>query len=429
MIISIIARLSVRWTIWRSVQGLTSHVLFTKEQDLCPIQGFNMARLWSGWAGILLDQETREWSILQATKALMSMWMLHSQGTGIQRMQIGIQTLQGQELAMSSFMPHVQSFGHPSFSLRLLYQQQRVNIWQFQQPQEKCFHWWSWCKKCKIMDVVWQQQHQGSIVGFLRTTAAPLSWLQVSRIRRCVPERATSTPSTIISGTRFKMALSQFILSQLKTCLQISSPRSAMKRLTPSCASNWWVGNRRTSSSEWGSKRKATVMASTVVDHTLPLLPSVRQPKFLWVTVRFSFARLSHASRSRSRKCLRHCSSDIVECSADVSMRSTTASRPQKRTQTGASSNIHVSCFYISIYISGIQYLSTNHSTMGFWRTNKEQSKNNQRTWRTRKVQLQSSHSVVPISFPACFYDLTISLLQYIKQPLITWVEKNLPQS
>jgi hypothetical protein len=28
-------------------------------------------------------------------------------------------------------------------------------------------------------------------------------------------------------------------------------------------------------------KRKATVMASTVVDHTLPLLPSVRQPKFL----------------------------------------------------------------------------------------------------------------------------------------------------
>jgi hypothetical protein len=54
---------------------------------------------------------------------------------------------------------------------------------------------------------------------------------------------------------------------------------------------------------DWGSKRKATVMASTVVDHTLPLLPSVCQPKFLWVTLRFSFARLSHASRSRSRKC------------------------------------------------------------------------------------------------------------------------------
>jgi uncharacterized protein with von Willebrand factor type A (vWA) domain len=28
-------------------------------------------------------------------------------------------------------------------------------------------------------------------------------------------------------------------------------------------------------------KRKATVLASTVVDHTLPLLSSVRQPKFL----------------------------------------------------------------------------------------------------------------------------------------------------
>jgi hypothetical protein len=30
-----------------------------------------------------------------------------------------------------------------------------------------------------------------------------------------------------------------------------------------------------------GVKRKATVLASTVVDHTLPLLSSVRQPKFL----------------------------------------------------------------------------------------------------------------------------------------------------
>ena len=28
-------------------------------------------------------------------------------------------------------------------------------------------------------------------------------------------------------------------------------------------------------------KRKATVLASTVVNHTLPLLSSVRQPKFL----------------------------------------------------------------------------------------------------------------------------------------------------
>ncbi|KAI2507936.1 hypothetical protein MHU86_6469 [Fragilaria crotonensis] len=35
-----------------------------------------------------------------------------------------------------------------------------------------------------------------------------------------------------------KLALSLFILSQLKTCLQISLPRSAMKRLTPSCTSS-----------------------------------------------------------------------------------------------------------------------------------------------------------------------------------------------
>jgi hypothetical protein len=64
MITPIIAGLLVRWTIWRSVQGLTSHVLSTKEQGLCPTQGCNMARHWSGWADILLDQETRGWSIL-----------------------------------------------------------------------------------------------------------------------------------------------------------------------------------------------------------------------------------------------------------------------------------------------------------------------------------------------------------------------------
>ena len=37
-------------------------------------------------------------------------------------------------------------------------------------------------------------------------------------------------------------------------------------------------------------KRKSSVMASTVASHTLPLLPSVRQPKFLWVPLRFSFS-------------------------------------------------------------------------------------------------------------------------------------------
>jgi hypothetical protein len=71
-----------------------------------------------------------------------------------------------------------------------------------------------------------------------KTSAAPLSWLQVSLIQRCVQERATSIPSTIISGTRFKMALSPFILSQQKTCLQMSSAKSAKKRLTPNCISN-----------------------------------------------------------------------------------------------------------------------------------------------------------------------------------------------
>ncbi len=41
----------------------------------------------------------------------------------------------------------------------------------------------------------------------------------------------------------------------------------------------------------------------------------------------------------------RHCSSDIVGCSADKLMRSATASRAQKRTQIGASPNAYFACF------------------------------------------------------------------------------------
>ena len=41
----------------------------------------------------------------------------------------------------------------------------------------------------------------------------------------------------------------------------------------------------------------------------------------------------------------RHCSSDIVKCSADKLMRSATASRAQKSTQIGASPNAYFTCF------------------------------------------------------------------------------------
>ena len=153
-------------------------------------------------------------------------------------------------------------------------------------------------------------------------------------------------------------------------------------------------------------------MASTVVDHTLPLLPSVRQPKFLWVTVRFSFARLSHASRSRSRKCLRHCSSVIVHCSADISMRSAITSRPQKRTQTGASSNLHFTCFYISIFIFGIQYLSTINL---LW-DSEELTKNNQGTTKEQEEQGKCSFRALIRSFQFHFlHVLFISQLVYRK--------------
>jgi hypothetical protein len=99
--------------------------------------------------------------------------------------------------------------------------------------------------------------------------------------------------------------------------------------------------------------------------------------------LRFSFARLSHASRSRSRKCLRHCSLVIAHCSADISMRSTTASRPQKRTQTGASSNLHFTCFIFQYSSLGFSIFQQSF----YSRDSEELAKNNQGTTKEQKEQ------------------------------------------
>ena len=90
-------------------------------------------------------------------------------------------------------------------------------------------------------------------------------------------------------------------------------------------------------------------MASTVANHTLPLLPSVRQPKFSVSPASVLFFPIESRFGSLRVSVLiiisRHCSSDIVECSADKLMRSATASRAQKRTQIGASPNAYFTCF------------------------------------------------------------------------------------
>jgi hypothetical protein len=128
---------------------------------------------------------------------------------------------------------------------------------------------------------------------------------------------------------------------------------------------------------------------------------------------------LGHASRSRSRKCLRHCSLVIAHCSADISMRSTTPSRPQQRTQTGASSNLHFTCFVF-------QYISLGFSIFQqsfYSRDSEERIKNNQGTTKEQKEQGKCSFraliSVVPNSFSSRFYAFTISLSQYITHLLI----------
>jgi hypothetical protein len=125
-------------------------------------------------------------------------------------------------------------------------------------------------------------------------------------------------------------------------------------------------------------------MASTVVDHTLPLLPSV-----------------------------------IAHCFADISMRSTTASRPQQRTQTGASSNLHFTCFVFQCISLGFSIFQQSF----YSRDSEERIKNNQGTTKEQKKQGKCSFRalilVVPNSFSSCFHAFTISLSQYITHLLI----------
>ncbi len=153
-------------------------------------------------------------------------------------------------------------------------------------------------------------------------------------------------------------------------------------------------------------------MAPTVVDHTLPLLPSVCQPKFLWGTLRFSFARLSHASRSRSHNCFAslffgHCR---MFCGQINEKRNSQPSSKENTNQCITKCIFYM--LYISINSSGIQYHPTNNLLKGFWRTTKEQKEQG-------KCSFRALISVVPNSFSSCFHALTISLSQYITHLLI----------
>jgi hypothetical protein len=86
----------------------------------------------------------------------------------------------------------------------------------------------------KILPAVWAMRRKRQIAT--REVLSLMALVQEMQDHGC--GLTATTPSTIISGTRFKTALSPFILPQQNTCLQTSSPKSAMKRLTPSCASN-----------------------------------------------------------------------------------------------------------------------------------------------------------------------------------------------
>ncbi len=325
----------------------------------------------------------------------MSMWMLCSQEIGIKKMQSGIRTLQGQELAISSFMLHVQSCGLPSYMRRLLFQKLRANIWQFEQPQERCFHWWSWCQKCKILwfdsnnskvslSCFWRQQRR-RWAGFKRQESEDAS--------KNTPHQH-QVSSFQEQGSRWKY-LHSSCLSQQKTRVQKFSPKSAMKRLTPSCASNWWVGNWRTLSSKWGSKRKSTVLAPTVANHTLPLLPSVCQPKFSVSPASVLFLRLSHASV----RCALHWHSH--NCFASLFFGHCQINEKRKSSKENTNWCITTNIFYmlfISIYHLGFSIFQHMNCT----KDSEEQSKN-------RKNKESADSELSSGRFKFIFYMLSCS--------------------
>jgi hypothetical protein len=194
--------------------------------------------------------------------------------------------------------------------------------------------------------------------------------------------------------------------------LQISSPKSAMKRFTPSCASSWWVGNRRTTSSEWGSKRK--LQCSRLLLQSYSTSPSVRSSTKVSVSpVSDIYTITSRFGSHRVRVLIiisSHGSTDIVKCSADRLMRSAPASQDQNRTQTGASSNTYFACLiFQSIYLG---FSIFQHMT--YTKDSGEHSRNDQEQKEQGKCSFRALISVVPNSFSACFHALTISLSQNI---------------
>jgi hypothetical protein len=169
--------------------------------------------------------------------------------------------------------------------------------------------------------------------------------------------------------------------------LQTSSPRSATKRLTPSCASSWWVGNRRTLSSELGSKRKIYTAGVYRCKSYSPS-PSVRSSTKVFCESRFGSlfpieSRFGSLLVSVLIIVSRHCSSVIVHCSADISKISATASRRQKRTQTGASSNLHFTCFIFHYIYPGFSIFQ---QIILPW-DSEELTKNDQGTTKEQKEQ------------------------------------------
>ena len=88
-----------------------------------------------------------------------------------------------------------------------------------------------------------------SIVEFSNTTVASLSWLQVSRMPKCVKDPNTWI-NTIYNGWRCYHLHSFSFHRRYFACRY--SHQDLKRRITPRCRGNWLAGNRSTLSTKWG---------------------------------------------------------------------------------------------------------------------------------------------------------------------------------
>jgi hypothetical protein len=147
-------------------------------------------------------------------------------------MQSGTLTQQGQGQVLSFFMHHVQSYGLPSYKLRLHCQQQKRNIWQFLRQLAKCSTHGIDPGNAKAGIWIASGNATSTLSGLQRQQWRRQIGYQCQEPQDAPKDSAYQHKSIITFATRFKMEPFPFIQFQQLKCLLTYSPRFAMRRST-----------------------------------------------------------------------------------------------------------------------------------------------------------------------------------------------------